>query len=260
MLNEIKTFLVGNWLDLLLVIVGALAFLTYILQERNRKSEAASLIVLQVEGLQKNMRKIKTYIVKGELDATAFYESNLLFKTDYWDKYKHYFIRKIDSFSFNTFDEFYSCACEVLAQQELMKNLEKNDFYLGQQALMNMEATLVINTINNISKSPAKSNEIIEGFMETIPSNVNPEYKNAIKDFLIHSSNVNSYTDMNLFWSLYNKDRQTVIKAFNEKAFTAYIPAQIKISLEKALEQFDSIPIIGCDGYKKLKKIANRRF
>lgn len=258
-MNEIIVFFEENWLDILLVAVGALAYITYRLQERKKESEAASLIVLQVEELQKNIRKIKTYIVNGELNATAFYESNLLFKTDYWDKYKHYFIRKLDSFSFSIFDEFYSCACEILAQQELMKNLEKNDLYLGQRTLMSMEANVMLQTINNINNNPVKSNEIIEGFMSTCPSDMTPEQKTAMENFLKQLINFNSDTDMNAFWSIYNRNKKIISNAFNNKALTSYIPVQIKVSLEKALSQFDSISVIGCEGYEKLKKISKRR-
>ena len=67
--------------DIALTIVGGFALLIYWLQERRKISESASLIVMQVEELQKRMREIKTYICDGQLNATAFYESQLLFKT-----------------------------------------------------------------------------------------------------------------------------------------------------------------------------------
>lgn len=247
-------------LDIALIVVGGFALLIYWLQERRKISEAASLIVMQVEELQERMREIKTYISNGQLNATDFYESQLLFKTDYWDKYKHYFIRKLDSFSFSTFDEFYSCACDVLAQQELMKNLQRNDFYLDQQTLINMEANLLLQTVNYISHNPVDINKAVDGIMLACPVEMNAEQKNAIENLLKQSGNANKENDMNAFWNIYNKDKKTVIDAFNQNSFTSYTPVQIKISLEKALNQFDSIPIIGCDGYKKLKKIANKRF
>ena len=114
-------FISTNWLDILLVIVGASAFFIYWAQERRKVSEAASIIVMQVEDLLKRIREIGSYISEGNLNDTAFYESQILFKTDYWNQYKHYFIRKLDSFSFNTFDEFYNCVAEILEQQEFTK-------------------------------------------------------------------------------------------------------------------------------------------
>lgn len=58
--------------DIALTIVGGFALLIYWLQERRKISESASLIVMQVEELQKRMREIKTYICDGQLNATAF--------------------------------------------------------------------------------------------------------------------------------------------------------------------------------------------
>lgn len=130
MWREIGRFIGENGLNILLVIVTASAFFVYWVQERRKVSEAASLIVMQVEDLQKRIREIGSYISEGTLNDTAFYESQSILKKDYWDQYKHYFIRKLDSFSFNIFDEFYNCATEILEQQELMKNLQKNYFFI----------------------------------------------------------------------------------------------------------------------------------
>ena len=127
----------SNLIDILLVIVGGSALFIYWVQERRKVSEAASLIIMQIEDLQKRIREIGSYISEGNLNDTAFYESQSLFKIDYWNQYKHYFIRKLDSFSFNTFDEFYNCASEILEQQELMKTLQKNFSFILNKQLCN---------------------------------------------------------------------------------------------------------------------------
>ena len=76
-------FIKDNWANILLIIVGSFALATYILQERKKKIDAASLIVLQIDEFQERLREISTFIVDGQLNETAFYES-LHFK----DKYK----------------------------------------------------------------------------------------------------------------------------------------------------------------------------
>lgn len=141
---NIANFVSKNWIDILLVIVGASAFIIYWVQERRKISEAASLIVLQVEELQTSIAEVGSYISEGKLNDGAFYESQMLFKTDYWDKHKHYFVRKMDSFSFRMFDEFYNCASEILEQQQLMKNLQKNTLFLTQQMLMQSETNYIL--------------------------------------------------------------------------------------------------------------------
>ena len=62
------------------VLVGCVALFVYILQVRKKVSEAASLIVMQVEELKKKIQEIGSYIVDGKLDDGAFYESQPLFE------------------------------------------------------------------------------------------------------------------------------------------------------------------------------------
>ena len=66
---NIANFISENWIDILLVIVGASAFIIYWVQERRKISEAASLIVLQVEELQTSIAEVGSYISEGKLKA-----------------------------------------------------------------------------------------------------------------------------------------------------------------------------------------------
>lgn len=213
MWKKIFDFLCENWVDLSLIAVGLSAFIVYVLQERKKVSEAASLIVMQVEDLQKRISEIGSYIVNGELNATAFYESQPLFKTDYWDKYKHYFVRKMDAYSFNLFEEFYNCASEILEQQQLMKNLQKNSFFTTQQALTQIESSCIMKAMQEAS-------------------------------------------DFNNILVSYNAEKSKIRAIINQNALTPYTPTQIRITLESALKKVGFISIIGCEGYKKLKKRA----
>ena len=70
---NIANFVSKNWIDILLVIVGASAFIIYWVQERRKISEAASLIVLQVEELQTSIAEVGSYISEGKLNDGAFY-------------------------------------------------------------------------------------------------------------------------------------------------------------------------------------------
>ena len=221
MWQNIIHFISTNLLDLLLVIVGTSAFVVYRFQERRKISDAASLIVLQVNDLQKRLRDIQSYIVNGVLNDTAFYESQIIFTENYWDKYKHYFVRKIDSESFLLFNDFYACASEVLEQQQLMKNLQKNSFFVIQNVIAQFEAGYIQTGFQNYSNN---------GTIDF----------NAFSDFCrLNQSNIQAVIDQN--------------------CFIHYIPVQIRISLEKALKKYVSLQIMGSEGYMKLKKIANRK-
>ncbi|MFR6290970.1 MAG: hypothetical protein ACLUKQ_05900 [Peptococcaceae bacterium] len=255
MWDKIFEFLYTNWLNSALVIVGTSALVVYWVQERRKVSEAASLIIMQVEDLQKRMREIGSYISGGLLNETAFYESQMLYKTDYWNKYKHYFIRKLDDYSFNTFDEFYNCASEVFEQQELMKNLQKNDFFLRQNMLVQIESNSVLQALDICNKN----SEIIKEFIEIFSLEMDNEQKQVIENMLKQLNYINQSTNYDCFWRVHNKNKQDIHMVLNQNAITCYIPSQIKISIENALNKFKSISIIGCAGYTKMKKIAKRK-
>lgn len=256
MWKEIVNFIGTNWLDILLVLVGLSAFFIYFVQERRKVSEAASLIIMQVEDLQKRIREIDSYISEGVLNDTAFYESQMLFKINYWNQYKHYFVRKLDSFSFNIFDEFYNCATEILEQQELMKNLQKNFFFHTQQTLMQVEGNLLLQNINLNAQNPIDFNKVVDGLTATIPAGMSDEEKNAVINMLKNLKYLNQNNDQ--FWNIYNKEKQNLIATINHGALDRYTPIQIRISIDNALKKLNHISIIGCDGYTKMKKISKR--
>lgn len=70
----------------------------------------------------------------------------------------------------------------------------------------------------------------------------------------------NQNIDPNTFWNTYNQSKANLHSVINQNALTHYIPVQIRITLENALKKYNAIQVIGCEGYRKLKKIANRKF
>jgi len=260
MWTNISNFINENWLDILLVIVGASAFIIYWVQERHKISEAASLIVLQVEELQTRIAEIGTYISEGKLNDSAFYESQILFKTDYWDKHKHFFVRKMDSFSFKMFDDFYNCASEILEQQQFMKNLQKNSLFLTQQMLMQAETNYILQTLTTCVQTPVDISNLRDVIGKSFSTEVSDEQKASVENLIKRIISSNQNIDQNTFWNIYNRSRSNLHSIINQNALTHYIPLQIRITLENALKKYNTIQVIGCEGYRKLKKIANRKF
>lgn len=260
MVDNLIEFVMSNLFNILLVIVGTSALFVYWVQERRKISEAASLIIMQIEDLQKIIREISSYISEGSLNDTAFYESQIMFKTDYWNQYKHYFIRQLDSFSFNTFDEFYNCAAEIFEQQELMKNLQKNFFFLSQQTIMQMEANVILQSLDLYNKNLVDIDNVVKALTSLIPDVMKNEQKQSVENMLKQFGVLNQNKDFDQFLNIYNKEKQNIIMAINRNALDRYTPMQIRISLEKALKKLNMISIIGCEGYIKMKKIAGRKF
>lgn len=252
-------FLSANWKEFTTIGVGLIALIVYVLQELGKKSDAASLITMQVDDLKNRIVEIQSYIVEGTLNDGAFYESQILFKTDYWNQYKHYFIKSMDAQSFNTFEKFYSCASAILEQQELMKNLQKNFFFVTQQVVVNLESQYIMCDLNSCRQNAVDVNNLLNGMEKTLPKELTAEQNEAIMNLFKPFFTSNPNFNREIFWKVYNEHRSEIIGIINTKGLTRYTPEQIRISIAGALSKAAFIEIIGCDGYKKMKRIAKNR-
>lgn len=224
-------FIAKNWVNMCLVLVGSFALVIYILQERRKKIDAASLIVLQIDEVQEKLREISTYIVDGKLNETAFYESLPIIEENYWSKYKHYFVKKMDAMSYGSMNQLYDYVLGIQEQQQLMKILQKNGFVLVQSILANLEEQLINFGLNN-SYGSIPMAQIWQ----------NPSF------------------DLNQFLNMYWQQDEKIKAIINKGVLTPYIPVQIKISLEKILKEYSMLEIVGTDGYQMLKKFSKKKF
>lgn len=227
-MSLVTDLLKNNWQSLGLIAVGSLAFIVYILQGEAKKIEAASLIILQIEDLQDRLREISTYIVDRKLDFVAFYEALPLMKEDYWNKYKHYFVRKMSARDFSNINKLYDYVSIIQEQQELLQNLQKNDFFVRQNLVMNSEMQVITATLQNKIAPPDLMNVDEQVLKQVIPSCM--QYRGNLE------------------------------KVINSSPFTTYVPEQIAQSLQKFLREYSMLSVTGTEGYKMLEKQAKRRF
>lgn len=252
-------FFSDNWANILLIFVGASAVLIYVIQERGKETEAALLVILQIDELQDRIKEIQSFIVDGQLNETAFYESKSLFGEDYWNRYKHRFVRKVDAKSYRTLNALYDCATEIQDQQQLMKNLQKNSFFVTQQVLANLETNFIIAGMNNSMNFPIDTQQVVSGLIQTMPQNIEQSQKKAIENMLRQFAASTGNIDFSVFWKNYNQNRSNIRTVIDQKGLTVYTPLQIRLSLEKAINQYALLEITGCEGYKKLKEISERK-
>lgn len=252
--------IIENWSKILPTLVGLVALVVYYLQEGQKRKEAASLIVLQINELAERIREISGYITEGGIDSVSFYESVPLLETNYWNKYKHYFVNSIDSNSFTAINQFYSYALEIQEQQTFAKELQKNSLVLVQQAINNLEFEFIKNGINsNFGKIDL--NGLLSSLSKSMPAGMNEVDKNNLLNFSQLILDQNPGFDINQFWTVFDKQKARINLIFNSRGtiFTNYSPIQIAVSLKKILAKISLLTIIGCDGYTKLEKIANSK-
>lgn len=245
-----------------MILVGLSAVWIYKAQEKGKIKDAVSLIVLQIDELQIRVREIQSYMTDKGLNSGAFYESLPLMDTNYWSKYKHLFIRKIDNKSYNDFNKFYQYITCIQEQQELLRNLQKNYFYVKQNAISNVEFNYVCETLKEVENSIV-SPEQLQALLGSIPKEGNnEENQQIITNILIQLQQKNSSIDTERFWTIYSNKRLRFIDITNNSnALTSYIPAQISSTLQAVLKQYALLEITGSEGYKRLRhmaKIQNR--
>lgn len=248
---------INHWQDLGLIGVGLSAVVIYILQERLKRIEAASLIVLQIDSLQNRLRELSTYIVDGKLNSVAFYEALPLIKENYWDKYKHYFVRKMSTKDFSNINKLYDYVSIVQEQQVLLQNLQKNDFVIRQNLVMSSEMQFITAILQNIGgKDNPKQKEMIDALTKTIPANL----LNTDRSILEQVLEKVIPQDMDFNVQTYMNYREKLEEFINRSPFTPYIPEQIAQSLQKVLREYSMLTVDGTEGYKMLEKQAKRRF
>lgn len=257
-MNGIIEFVTKNWLDIsnfLIIIVGLSAVWIYKAQEKSKIQDAASLIVLQIDELQIRMQEIQSYITEQGLNFSAFYESLLLIETNYWSKYKHLFVRKMDNKSYNNLNKFYQYILCIQEQQDLLRNLQKNYFFVKQSAISNTEFMYISETLREVTQSII-SPEQLQALINSIPKdNDDGLNQQTISNILIQLQQKNP--NIERFWTVYQNKRQLFLSITNGNSLTSYTPMQISTTIQAVLKQYGLLEIAGTDGYKKLRKMAN---
>lgn len=247
-------FLQRNWVDIAMIIVGSLALVVYILQVRSRKTEAALLIIQQFSEIQNGVISMSSCIVDHKLNEGAFYEMLPLIGENYWSKYKHLFVRDMDAQSISLFDKHYKYVGVLQEQYNLIHNLQRNFFFVNQQIIANLEGNFISVGIPKMDQSSVLMREIATK-LET----ENNQDKDLLLKLIEQIMTNNPNMDLEAFWDYYNANRSKLISIINQNALTEYIPAQIRISIENAISQYALLNISGCEGYKKLLKISQRK-
>lgn len=217
-MDENTYYLISTIISGLIAIGGFSAFLIYFAQRKNKRKEEATLIVNQIDEIRENIQIVSGFINDKQINLSATYEFLPFLNENYWEKYKHNFIAQIDKDSYTVFDRFYKYAIGIQEQLEILRNLQKNNFYVIQNLFGEMQSHLLLNEIER------EGNNFMQGFD----------------------------------WNNYNFKKTKLITAINQNAFMDYTPLQITISLEKLIKSYTMLEVTSCEGYRKLKEISEK--
>lgn len=141
-----------------------------------------------------------------------------------------------------------------------MKNLQKNSLFLTQQMLMQSETNYILQILAMCAQNPVDVPTLLKTIEGSLPADASDEQKTAFENLMKRMTASTQNIDPNTFWKYLLIRAKPIFIRNQSKALTHYIPVQIRITLENALKKYNAIQVIGCEGYRKLKKIANRKF
>ena len=144
-------------------------------------------------------------------------------------------------------NSFYEYTLSIKEQLSLAKRLQQNQ-YFNIQGMLDSNCNAIL--MDNLNKSMIN----LKDLTENIPtSNNNDEMTKSLI-----SNNITSEEDINYskIYQRCNATKDIFKKIINCDPYILYIPKQIAVTLTKQLTKVNSLDVIGCEGYKKLKKIA----
>lgn len=133
----------------------------------------------------------------------------LLIDVNYWNNYKHLFVRKIDNKSYDSINKFYQYVTSMQEQQELLRNLQRNYFYVKQNAICNVEISFIIETLKEVDCSSVSSNQLQSFFQEVSTASAEKQSEiltyEQILDALLEISGIEGYRTLCKIAKMINK-------------------------------------------------------
>lgn len=255
-LNSLANF---EWLRILPILIGGMAGYVYVVQEYRKKKDAAALIILQIIELQDKLVEFRTYITNSDINSKEIYESLPFMKINYWEKYKHMFVNKIDNRSYEVFDKFYQYVEMIQEQQNVAKNLIKDYFVQKQRQINDARIKCILEICDKVESTSLSQEQISDIANKTPTPPVDDiQLKQALSSILrqmqlqFRSTNY----DYERFWKIYNPKNQWLINVTNQNALAMCIPVQIPDSINTVLKKYELINIESQEGYRELSNLA----
>ncbi len=137
-----------------------------------------------------------------------------------------------------------------------MKQLQHQQYFNIQGMLDTNCNNFLMESINNISVTP-NMKELKKIIAEKeIHDEEGRKQADIFVGMIDELMKANPNYDINQFWKIYDAKKNLLKSIVNSSPYISYVPVQVAETLSKAIKNINSIEIIGCEGYKKIKKIS----
>lgn len=103
-------FIVTNWLNILLVLVGLSAFGVYFAQKRDQMRSAATLLKGQIDNIEKSVTLLYN---DSDLGNASVYKLKVILQENMWEKYRHLFVKKMTKSEIDLVQSFFDSAEQI---------------------------------------------------------------------------------------------------------------------------------------------------
>lgn len=234
----------GFWQALILLGSVVVTISVYFFQKRSKVTDAANILLLQIRDIEHNIEYINKECIDNEfIQEKPIHYSKNIFEENYWIKYNHLFVSKIDSTSFERIDKFFKSAEEIKIQQQYVKNYifgslnsralyYYNAYYgfLNKQIEDKLKISSDSKEVQIIGQQNNKDNDKRE--TSTIPNSPLPSIQYQVD----HA--------------------RKAIDEYYSFSVKTYIPQEFGFGLRKELSGYESLT--GQFAFQEIKKLAKR--
>lgn len=107
---------------LVLVLTACIPIWEYFRREKNKVRNAATIIMLQIEEIEKNVEYILSEgLLNGCIQDVSMHYSTIIFNENQWEKYSHLIVGKVSPQTFSQIDDYFQVAHRIREQQIFIK-------------------------------------------------------------------------------------------------------------------------------------------
>lgn len=125
-MNDIWTFLDSNFFQTIILVVTVIAtFVLYRFQKWTERKEAASIIVMQIDSVNKKtdflLRILGTEV--SSFNEVAFWQAENVIEDSAWEKYRHLFVKTLNYNEIVALNNYYDNVISIKNQQCEVKKI-----------------------------------------------------------------------------------------------------------------------------------------
>lgn len=240
---------------------GFCAIAIYLVQKRNERANAAIMVAQQIDLINQETINIRSKMNGRTPSFTYLYELPPLMQINYWEKYKHLFIKYLSSKQINEIDNFYRSASVIVEQQALIKETTHSYYEEVQRNTLDFSihnAKLEYSEAINSQQLP----QLIEQMVEM--NQMTKDQASLIKQ-IVGMYSVANINDINNIVNAMTNKHQSVSQVIERTLYAQvplfygqYIPMQVNDFLIKALDTTTQLSITKSRGYDVLNGIGRR--